>query len=181
MKIYTKTGDKGQTGLFGGGRVSKDSPRIEAFGTIDELNCLLGLARTDAGDDEAVTILESIQQELFAIGTELATPDSTKNPIATIGGEEVGRLESWIDRLEEELPELRNFILPGGSRCGARLHLARSVCRRAERNVIAAGRESDISANVVIYLNRLSDLLFVLARYENHRSEEREEPWKPRQ
>jgi cob(I)alamin adenosyltransferase len=169
MKIYTKTGDDGTTGLYGGGRVRKDHARMEACGAVDELNAVLGLARTEASPREIDELLAHVQNELFDLGAELATPRPAAAGIALMGEREVAVLESAIDRFEAGLAPLKTFILPGGSRRAALLHLARPVCRRAERRVITlVGEEAEgVSTHVVVYLNRLSDLLFVLARAAN--------------
>ena len=182
MKIYTKTGDDGTTGLFGGGRVSKDAPRIEAYGDVDELNTHIGLARTIAEVPPDVDeLLGRIQRELFVLGADLATPveKERKNlEIPRVTSESVACLEEDIDRFEAELPPLRSFILPGGGPAGAALHVARTVCRRSERRVVSLReREPEVSEDTLRYLNRLSDLLFVLARVVNHRSGLPEEEW----
>jgi len=180
MKIYTRTGDGGATALFGGTRVSKADPRVAAYGDVDELNACLGAVRA-AGDlsSDLVGLLEELQKDLFAIGARLADPAEkiagrvTKVAVAEA---DVQRLENWIDRLEGELPPLRRFILPGGSRAGALLHLARTVCRRAERSVVALGT-ANVEPQVLAYVNRLSDLLFVVARAVNHRAGQPEVEW----
>jgi cob(I)alamin adenosyltransferase len=174
MKIYTKTGDGGETGLFGGGRVSKDHARVAAYGDVDELNAAVGVAR--AADPEAFAdeVLEQIQRDLFAVGAELAAPEPAQlaKTLAghPIGEPDVTRIERAIDAHDDVLPPLREFILPGGTAKAASLHLARTVCRRAERAVVALGRVAAVSPVVLQYLNRLSDLLFVLARAANARS-----------
>ncbi len=169
MKIYTRTGDLGETGLFAGPRVGKDIARIEALGTIDELNAVLGLARSQAISAALDGILERIQNELFEIGAELATLDPSAKGTRTIGNAEVKVLEAEIDGVEGELAPLAQFILPGGSRVAAELHLARTVCRRAERRLVSLVREEGtaVSPLLLAYLNRLGDLLFVLARAAN--------------
>lgn len=170
MKIYTKTGDKGETGLFGGTRVSKNSERIEAYGTIDELNSFIGLAITESFDKEVKKLLEKIQNELFTLGSDLATPDIEKNKklkIVRVPENFYIDAEQAIDYFEEKLEPLKNFILPGGSKSTALLHVCRSICRRAERRVVKLSSTEQISENILVYLNRLSDLFFVLARYEN--------------
>lgn len=169
MKIYTKTGDDGETGLFGGPRVAKDAPRIEAYGAVDELNAVVGVVRAESLPGEIDTLLAQIQHDLFSVGAELATPDPVKHGTRVIGPTHYEKLERAIDRFEESLPPLRNFILPGGTSGAALLHLARTVCRRAERRLITLRSRSDdpVSGELVIYLNRLSDLLFVLARAVN--------------
>ena len=171
MKIYTKTGDDGTTGLFGGGRLSKASPRIEAYGTVDELNSIIGHAATIAMYP-IHAILSRIQIDLFVLGADLATPQETKSnyAIPRIEQEEVDRLERTIDEQTEELPELRKFILPGGSDLAARLHVARTVCRRAERLLVHLESVQTMGHHDIVYLNRLSDLLFVLARRANQLS-----------
>ena len=180
MKIYTRTGDAGDTGLFGGPRVRKDDVRIEAYGTVDELNAVLGLARTEHASPELSELLESIQHDLFVIGAELATPEPGQGTMPAIGITDVERLEGYIDQYEAELPPLKQFILPGGSPAGATLHVARGVCRRTERRVITlqSTSKTEISATIIIYLNRLSDLLFVLARFANQQTGQPEIAWK---
>lgn len=183
-RIYTKTGDDGTTGLFGGGRVPKDDPRIEAYGCVDELNTVLGCARASGGittDHDA--ILGTLQDQLFVLGADLATPerkDRQNISIPRVTPDDVTCLESLIDRLEESLPALRHFILPGGGDAGATLHLARTVARRAERKVVSLLRsEPDVGPIPLEYLNRLSDLLFVLARAVNHAAGIEEKAWIP--
>lgn len=180
MKIYTKKGDTGNTSLFGGDRVSKSSERIEAYGTVDELNSVAGFALSLQPVEPVKRILEEVQHHLFVVGADLATPLQTRTRVDRIGEQQIQQIESHIDELEEELPALKNFILPGGSQCGAVLHLARTVCRRAERAAVVCDQEDPISEFVVTYLNRLSDLLFVLARYENRQSNYPETPWTPK-
>jgi len=181
MKIYTKKGDKGETSLFGGERVSKSAERIEAYGTVDELNSVIGLALSYGLSEEGRKMLQKIQEHLFILGADLATPPSTDTRIRRLEEEQVTYLEECIDRLEEELPDLKNFILPGGSQPGATLHVARTVCRRAERAAVRCreNREDEISEIAIKFLNRLSDLLFVAARYENKTAGVRETTWKP--
>jgi cob(I)alamin adenosyltransferase len=179
MKIYTKTGDAGETSLFDNSRVSKADPRVDAYGEVDEVNAVLGAALSHGVDDDIASVLTTVQKDLFAVGARLADPSSriaervTKAAVTT---EQIERLETTIDRLETELPPLRRFILPGGSSAGALLHLARTVCRRAERRVVALGTDS-VEPGVIIYLNRLSDLLFVMARAVNHRAGIPETEW----
>jgi len=178
LKIYTKTGDAGETSLFDNTRVSKADARVDAYGEVDELNACLGAARAAGVDPELSTMLEEIQKELFAIGARLADPShriASRVTKADIGDAAVARLESTIDRLEAELPPLRRFILPGGAQGGSLLHLSRTVCRRAERRIVALA--SPVDPIVVVYLNRLSDLLFVMARAANHRSGVPETEW----
>jgi cob(I)alamin adenosyltransferase len=179
MNIYTKTGDRGDTSLFGGQRVPKDALRIEAYGTVDELNSVLGIVRADNADTEIDEILAGVQDQLFDLGADLATPRSAdKKPIKRIETRDAQQLEKVIDELEPTLKPLRSFILPGGSPVAARLHFARTVCRRAERAVVRLSRNEDIGESVMSYLNRLSDMLFVLARYANQKSKVPEIKWK---
>lgn len=180
MKIYTRTGDAGDTQLLGGSRVGKQHPRVQAYGEIDELNALLGVIRSCSEEGELSSLLSEIQRDLFALGAQLADPRSaigTKRAKADVGPEHVRRLESAIDTREAALPELHAFILPGGSSVGALLHLARTVCRRAERSTAALSRETPVDSLILAYLNRLSDLLFVLARKSNHDASRPEETW----
>lgn len=179
MKIYTKTGDMGSTGLFGGPRVSKDDDRIEAYGTVDELNAALGMARAAGLPPDIEALLSQIQSELFSIGAELATPDPDAHQVRLIGLAHVGRLEREIDAHEATLEPLRQFILPAGSATAASLHLARAICRRAERRVVTLVRrhEASVSEEVLVYLNRLGDLLFVLSRVANARGAIDEVKW----
>lgn len=180
MKIYTRTGDAGSTGLFGGPRVSKDDDRIEAYGTVDELNAVLGVARGAGLGAEVDQQVAAIQHELFAIGAELATPDPDQHHLRLIDAVSIARLEQWIDEHELRLPPLKQFILPAGTAGSSQLHVARSVCRRAERRVVTLARrhESAVSEELMTYLNRLSDLLFVLSRVENLRSGVADVAWK---
>jgi cob(I)alamin adenosyltransferase len=178
VKIYTRTGDGGETGLFDGTRVSKADARVAAYGDVDELNAWLGLARAAlTSDAQLASMVEQIQRDLFALGARLADPShkiAERVTKASVGGEDVARLEGWIDQLETELPPLRRFILAGGSPAGAAFHVARTVCRRAERAIVGlAGVDTD----VLVYVNRLSDLLFVLARTANSRSSTPELEW----
>lgn len=182
-KIYTRTGDRGETGLFGGGRAPKDHLRVDAYGQVDELNAALGLALALEPRTFCRELLESVQRELFTIGAELATPDPEKLAKALrgppVGPEQVAALEQAIDRYEPQLPPLKRFVLPGGVPKAAALHLARTVCRRAERAVVKLQHEHETGgfSSVVPYLNRLSDLLFVLARVANHSAGVPEIPW----
>lgn len=183
QRIYTGTGDRGETGLFGGGRVPKSHPRVEAYGAIDELNAMLGWVRTIIVEPQLAGRLESVQPDLFVIGAHLATEprEGRRTPdLPALPQERIATLESWIDDAERELPELRTFIMPGGSAGGAALHLARTVCRRAERRVVDLGGEGDAAELILVYLNRLSDLLFVWARRENAEAGVSERPWSPR-
>ncbi len=177
VKIYTKTGDDGSTGLFGGPRVPKDSPRIEAYGAIDELNALLGLARTEPIAAPLDVLLARVQNELFDLGAELATPDPASKGTATLGPAHVATLEAAIDLYEDELEPLRQFILPGGCPAAALLHLARTVCRRAERRMVTMAATDPVRRELIVYVNRLSDLLFVLARAANQLAGESDVPW----
>jgi cob(I)alamin adenosyltransferase len=182
IKIYTKTGDEGDTGLFGGGRVGKDHPRVEAYGDIDELNAVLGMARAVEMMPRIDEVLVPVQRDLFAIGALLATPNRDKMreqlEKARVDDERIAQLERAIDDGEHELEPLRAFIVPGGTPKAAALHVARTVCRRAERRVVHLRKEeADIPQLVVIYLNRLSDLLFVLARVANRRAGAGEVTW----
>lgn len=179
MKIYTKTGDRGETGLYGGSRIWKDSPRVETCGEIDEVNSAIGLALNAIQNVEITALLKNIQEDLFSIGAELATPP--ERPIehgkTKIESEHVKALEEAIDRYDKELTPLQRFILPGGTEGAARLHLARSICRRAERRVVALLRDEEVNPDILKYLNRLSDLLFVLARILNQKAGHIEETW----
>jgi cob(I)alamin adenosyltransferase len=170
VKIYTKTGDKGDTGLFGGGRVPKYSLRIEAYGTVDELNSFIGLAYIEVKDNEVKAVLEKIQNELFAVGANLAAPDSENDKnraIPPVTEDFIKDAENAIDNFDGKLKPLKNFILPGGSKGAAFLHICRTVCRRAERKAVELKSKEIVNDNILIFLNRLSDLFFVLARYEN--------------
>lgn len=180
VKIYTKTGDRGTTSLFGGKRISKDSARIEAYGCVDELNSVIGTVVAKKPASVVLKKLVRVQGELFVLGGDLASPLDTKTKIPRITRAYVGRLEKEIDGLEHELPQLRNFILPGGSKVGAHLHLARAVARRAERAVVNLSLEEKINPIAQTYVNRLSDWLFVLARYANKIEGVKEIPWKGR-
>ncbi|MBI3791835.1 MAG: cob(I)yrinic acid a,c-diamide adenosyltransferase [Gemmatimonadetes bacterium] len=181
MKIYTRTGDEGDTGLFGGGRVLKDDPRVEAYGAVDELNAALGMARSVEMMPRVDEVLAPVQRDLFAIGALLATPDHEKMreqlAKARIDDARIAELERAIDGGEAELEPLKAFILPGGTPKAAALHVARTVCRRAERRVITLQRTVPLPQLAIIYLNRLSDLLFVLARVANKRAGAGEVTW----
>ena len=181
LKIYTRTGDSGSTGLFGGGRVDKDDVRVEAYGEVDELNAVLGMARAVEMMPRIDEVLVPIQRDLFSLGALLSTPDHEKMKQqlskARIDDGRIAELEQLIDEGEAELEPLKAFILPGGTQKAAALHVARTVCRRAERRVVALQREVEIPQLVVIYLNRLSDLLFVLARVANRRAGAGEVTW----
>lgn len=180
MKIYTKTGDKGETGLIGGTRVLKSALRVEAYGEVDELNAVLGCIRAKVTDEKIREILLVIQRDLFAIGAQLADPrgrvEKKAEKVAVNEGR-VRELEEIIDRQEAILPPLRSFILPGGTEVGALLHLARAVCRRAERRMVALSQETSLPPVLIVYINRLSDLLFTLARAVNREAGIEEIPW----
>jgi cob(I)alamin adenosyltransferase len=183
MKIYTRTGDSGTTGLFGGARVDKDVEKVEAYGSVDELNACLGVACALAGPGELARALEGIQSDLFTLGAELGCVAGREDKLGMrlIDAGDATRLEGLIDAAEAKLEPLKNFILPGGSPVAASLHVARTVCRRAERRVITARRSGPVRDEVIHYLNRLSDLLFVLAREANHHAGVRDRPWTVRQ
>ncbi len=175
MKVYTKTGDEGETSLFSGGRVGKDHPRIEAYGTVDELNAVLGLLLTTPVPESAQQQLRTIQSSLFAIGSVLADADGKLDADESAWATE--SIESWIDAMDSELGDLQAFIVPGGSQGAAIAHLARTVCRRAERRVLAI---EGVRPEIVAYLNRLSDAFFVLARFINARLGVSDPEWRPR-
>jgi len=176
LKIYTRTGDAGETSLFGGGRVAKDDPRIEAYGTIDELNSFVGVVRTSWPSSPIDAQLDHVQSDLFDIGAFLASPGSDR--FHGVARSRVDELERAIDTMDAELPALQQFVLPGGSQAAAQLHVARTVCRRAERRVIALGESSEAMRTSIMYLNRLSDYLFVAARLANLRHGVGDVPWK---
>ena len=181
MKIYTKTGDKGQTSLIGGTRVSKNHIRIESYGTIDELNSYIGLVRDQEVDEHTRGLLIEIQDRLFTIGSSLASdPEKSKMKIPDLKEEDIFLLEKEMDTMNEALPEIRSFVLPGGHTAVSFCHIARCVCRRAERNTIHLSETSFVAELVVKYLNRLSDYLFVLSRKLTHDFNAVEIPWKPR-
>jgi cob(I)alamin adenosyltransferase len=176
VKIYTRTGDTGETSLYSGGRVTKDHPRVEAYGTVDELNALLGLLRSEQIPEEIDGLVVELQHSLFSIGSVLADPRGKTGFDSSSW--EAEALERWIDRLDAELDALSQFILPGGTRAAALAHLVRAVCRRAERRVLALERaQAEVPEGVIPYLNRLSDLAFVLSRWLNARSGVAELPW----
>jgi len=177
MRIYTRTGDSGTTGLVGGARVSKHDQRIAAYGDIDELNALLGVCRANCLPPEVEAVVTRLQHELFALGAELASPDGAVSGIELLSDAHVLRLEQHIDRFEQDLPALRNFILPGGSPQAAALHMARCVCRRAERQVVALAAVAPVREAALRYVNRVSDLLFVAARWCNHDAKIADTPW----
>lgn len=167
MKIYTQTGDDGTTGLIGGERVLKDDPRLNAYGTVDELNSTLGVVRAGEVSGQSDEILQCLQHQLFELGAELATPSAEAKTVGSIDEGAISQIEVWIDQLEQNLQPLTNFILPGGSPTAARLHLARCVCRRAEREIASLSRVAEVRTELLKYVNRVSDLLFVMARTAN--------------
>ncbi|TMQ84009.1 cob(I)yrinic acid a,c-diamide adenosyltransferase [Actinomadura soli] len=181
MKIYTRKGDGGQTGIWGGRRLDKDHGRMEAIGAVDECNAAIGVAAAASLPDKAARVLAEVQDCLFVVGCELMAPDRTGGggSVPRLAGEEVTRLESAIDALEAELPELTSFIHPTGTPEAATLHLARAICRRAERRVTTLRRAEAVSDHVAVYLNRLADLLFVLARYANSTAGVTDRKWSP--
>lgn len=186
MKIYTKTGDRGETALYGGTRVSKASARVESYGTIDELNAFIGLAKSHISDAEVMSQLKKIQFDLFTVGSEAATPAdkmflANGNPRLPliISEKEIEELENWMDAFEEKLEPLQFFILPGGGTSASALHVARTVCRRAERAMVFLNETEEVRPELIKYLNRLSDYLFVLARYISKINGETEEFWNP--
>lgn len=175
MKIYTKFGDKGSTQLLGGSVVQKSDPRVEAYGSVDELNSVLGIAVAFCEADEVSASLKKIQSDLFVIGAELASKGAKARPISPA---RVGELEQEIDRLWADLPPLQNFILPGGSKTASILHHARTVCRRAERSIIALSQKEPVNPDIIVYINRVGDLLFTQARFVNYRKKIPEVIWK---
>jgi len=182
MKLYTRRGDAGETRLAEGGKVRKNEPRVEAYGAVDELNALLGLVLAETNDAEQIEGFQRIQTSLFDLGSELATPaartrKASNATLPRVDSARVEELEAWIDLLDEELEPLRRFVLPGGSRMAALLHLARTVCRRAERRVVALMAQEEVEPVLGAYLNRLSDLFFTLARSANQRAGVAEVPW----
>lgn len=183
MKLYTRTGDDGTTGLFGGGRVGKDHPRIEAYGTVDELNACLGLSAAACGElapgPRIREMLIAIQSRLFDIGADLATPEGSafRARLPELADRQIVEIEAWIDEMDGQVPPIRNFILPGGTELASRLHLARTVCRRAERLVVALGHTEPVGEKVVRFTNRVSDLLFAMARVANHAAGLEDIPW----
>ena len=180
MRIYTKTGDSGETGLFGGGRVPKSDIRVEAYGVVDELNALIGVALAAVRDPDIAHVLHGIQPDLFIVGAHLATaaaPRGRRPDLPALPESRVSDFEHRIDAAEDELPPLDAFVMPGGSAGGAALHHARTVCRRAERAIVALAAAQAVDPAIVVYMNRLSDLLFVLARLENQRADQPERKW----
>ncbi len=188
MKLYTRTGDDGTTGLFSGARVSKDHPRIEAYGTVDELNAVLGLVRcacdpSHAFERRLIDVLQAMQSRLFDIGADLATPEGAKQQakIHRIDDRDVAEAEGWIDEVDGANPPLHTFIMPAGTELAARLHLARTVCRRAERAIISLSGIEPVGDPLLRYMNRLSDLFFAMARRANHERGQADVPWTPTQ
>jgi cob(I)alamin adenosyltransferase len=179
MKIYTKTGDKGQTGLFGGARVSKAELRVEAYGSVDELNSALGCVRAHTSDAQTLALLHELQSELFTLGAELAcTPGKSVDVgVTLLSDADVARLEATIDHLEKDLSPLKSFVLPGGTIEASFLHVARTTCRLAERRLVALSATEIVRGELLRYLNRLSDLLFVMARHANFRANVADVPW----
>ena len=186
MKIYTKTGDKGETYLYGGTRVSKAAARVESYGTLDELNAFIGLAKAEISDEKVLNQLQKIQFDLFTVGSEAATP-TDKMFLANgksrldllISEEEISELEHWMDDLDAELEPLQFFILPSGGKAAASIHVCRTVCRRAERAMVYLNETEEVRPELIKYLNRLSDYLFILARYISKISGEKEDYWNP--
>ena len=186
MKIYTKTGDKGETSLYGGTRVSKAAARVESYGTLDELNAFIGLAKAEISDEKVLSQLQKIQFDLFTVGSEAATPTDKmllangKNRLdLMISEKEIIELELWMDDFDAELEPLRFFILPSGGKAAATVHVCRTVCRRAERAMVFLNETEEVRPELIKYLNRLSDYLFILARYISKISGEKEEYWNP--
>lgn len=179
MRIYTRAGDDGTTGVLGAGRLSKADPRIEAYGSVDELNAMLGLARAADPHEWLASELEAIQRALFQAGAELATTDpAALARLVRIGDPDVLEIERLIDRLEADLPPLTSFVIPGGASLGAQLHVARTVCRRAERRVVALAQHASVEPRIMRYLNRVGDLLFVMARWCNRKAGSAEVEWR---
>lgn len=182
MKIYTRTGDDGETALFGGGRVPKNHIRVTAYGEVDELNSILGWTLTQYCSDSTSARLRTVQHDLFTLGADLATPPSAEGrrrpETPALPSGRIAEMEAWIDEMEAGLQPLKEFILPGGIAAAAALHVARSVCRRAERAVVALAAAESVDPVILRYLNRLSDLLFVCARFENTRMAKYDTPWK---
>jgi cob(I)alamin adenosyltransferase len=180
MKIYTRTGDAGTTGLYGGGRVPKNDIRIAAYGSVDELNAQLGVCRAAGLPAAADDVVARLQHEMFALGAELASPGGAISHSIYLDEGDVARLEQAIDQFEENLAPLKTFILPGGAPASAALHIARAICRRAEREVVALAATAPVRPTVLQYFNRAGDLLFVLARYANHVTGVNDIPWEKR-
>ena len=181
VRIYTRTGDKGETGLVGGARVPKNSLRVEAYGNVDELNCVLGLARAFLNDKELDSLLGELQKDLFVAGADLASLGEGGREVPRISKGRIAEIERMIDKFEEELAPLNAFILPGGGPSGAILHYARTVARRGERRIVTLSKAEKVNDQMIPYINRLSDLLFVVARVANHRENKGEVEWHPKQ
>jgi len=184
LKVYTRRGDAGDTDLFGGGRVGKEDVRVEAYGAVDEANAAIGVAAAHSAHADLHAICRDVQDRLFDLGGTLATPDAEKRQrsgVPAVGAADVEALELHIDALETELPPLQRFVLPGGSPAAAAFHVARTVCRRAERRCVALHRREPLEPASLGWLNRLSDLLFVMARVENHRAGAADVPWRGRE
>lgn len=184
QRIYTRTGDAGDTGLFGGGRVAKSHPRVNAYGDVDELNAVIGAAIVVVTQPKLRERLRSLQPDLFAIGAHLATVPRAGHSapgLPALPVDRIAQMESWIDDGEDALPALRSFIMPGGSAGGAALHVARTVCRRAERHVVELAADETVDSDIIVYLNRLSDVLFVWTRVENQHVGVAEQEWRPAQ
>lgn len=179
MKLYTKRGDDGHTDLISGVRVSKNHLRVGAYGAVDELNATIGLALADCLNDAVKGVLITVQCRLFDLGADLATPSTAKKTAARLNAEHVAELERHIDRASEQLEPIRYFILPGGTTLAARLHIARTVCRRAERETVALAEQEEVDPLATVFLNRLADLLFALARLANAEAGVADVPWKP--
>jgi cob(I)alamin adenosyltransferase len=186
MKLYTRSGDDGTTGLFGGGRVGKDHPRVEAYGTVDELNSCIGLAAAACDPSHAVcrsilAIFAELQSRLFDIGADLATPQGASHEakILRVGEQHVAEAERWIDQIDGGNSAMKTFVMPGGTELAARLHLARTVCRRAERAMVHLSRTEAVNPQAIIYMNRISDLLFAMARRANKEAGAPDVPWTP--
>ncbi len=177
VKIYTKTGDEGETGLFGGRRVRKNDPRVVAYGEVDELNAMLGLAEARMEDTGVSLVIRGLQADLFTLGADLATPEAEHTSAVRLDEEPCRRVEELIDRYDAALPALKTFILPGGTEAAATLQVCRTVCRRAERSVVDLSETARTNPAILVYLNRLSDLFFVLARWLNHRAGMEEPRW----
>jgi cob(I)alamin adenosyltransferase len=180
MKIYTGAGDEGLTALLGGGKVTKDDPRIAAYGAVDELNAALGVCRASGLPPQIDAVVAQLQHEMFTLGAELASPEAAPRGIELLGPAAIERIEHTIDQFEAALTPLRQFILPGGSPAAAALHLARCVCRRAERDVVAFSHGSAVRPQALVYVNRVGDLLFVLARAANAAAGSPDVPWEKR-
>lgn len=178
FKHYNPEGEKGETRLFGGIKVMKDSPRVKAYGTVDEFNSVIGVARSHVSNIGVNNLLMEVQKHLFVVGSDLASQTGNKDYVPQVDEEMIEFLENHIEIYNEKIEPLKNFILPSGSTGGANLHMARTICRRAEREVVALASQESVNRKCILYLNRLSDLLFVLARYVNHMENQKEDVWK---